>query len=219
MSLMVIMTLGVASATTIVTGKVYNSDFSQEISGVSITVYCDSSSLSTDTSLSDGAYSVVFSANCTSVKVNAVKSSLTGEMSGNVHKCNGLECAQDYIAVINPSISAPAVVPSNNNGGNGGSSGGGGSTGLYYKCGNGICDSGENSNTCSKDCPVIDLSGEEDNNEEISNESIDSNNNRGITGAVIGAVTSTGGLVTIIVLVLLGGTGFFLARKKRLAKK
>ncbi len=217
------MSLGLASASTLVTGVVYNSDFSDVVSDASVVVNCDTLSISTDsgngTFNQDGIYAVIFSSDCNDVSVSASKDGLSGSSSAIVGECNQGNCSTEYIAVGNPSISAP--VNNNNGGSGGGSSGGsgvssggtGGSTVPFYLCGNGVCDTGETVTSCPQDCVV------ESTNETTTQEDTNSNGRRGITGAVIGAVTSTGGIIIIVVIVLLGvSSGIYFSKKRKLAK-
>lgn len=213
LGLFLVLSLGMISANTLVTGNVYNSDFSSAIDGASIVISCDSASLSTNSG--NGTYAVIFSNNCTSVKIYASKDNLVGEENGIISPCTGTGClTADYLSVVNPLLKAQVVTPSVSSGGGRGT---GGSKVPYYLCGNGICDSGETIETCAKDCVVITENNDNQTSEAQPEETTPSRN--GITGAVIGAVTSTGGIVILIVLVLLGASGFYFVRKKRLSKK
>ena len=109
-----------------------------------------------------------------------------------------------------------------------GTSGGGGtnSKGLNLLndfCGNGICDIEETTATCPEDCPKIEALGS-------SNDFLDINSGESdeeakglalrITGAVIGGVTSTTGIIAIIFIIALGGVFAVerTLRKRRLLK-
>lgn len=203
MGLMLILSIGFISANTLIVGKIYNSDFSDTISDSSITVECNSFSLTT-TSLSDGAYKVIFdnSSNCIEgliVKVTASKGTLNGETTSIVINSTQLN-ASEFFTIANINMiqkSSPKT--------SGGSSGGGGG-GNYYYCGNGICDSGENTLTCSKDCPVkLNKTKEQSEilNEGNNPEETNPENSRGITGAVTGVLTGKGGMILIISMISL----------------
>jgi len=136
-----------ASAQTMVAGKVYNSDYSSTIEGATIDVKCNSYSLTT-TSLADGTYAVRFAeSECTlgdNVNVVSNKGELTGSGSGIVAECED-NCQEDYFVIANLAMKQKPSSP-------GGSSGG--SSGRVYICGNGKCDSGETAITCKRDCEV-----------------------------------------------------------------
>lgn len=224
--------LEVVSAQTFIVGKTYNSDFSSEISGASVTVSC--SGVSFDTiSKSDGTYGVVFEEyQCnqtgTVVSLSATKGTFSGSASGSLIIDSNSSYA--YISIINILMSEP---PPNN--GNGGSSGGGGSSSdddddkpnKFFLCGNDVCDSGETMNTCSQDCSsFIPLSTdlEDDKNKPLNLEMDKLNQDKkgiaGITGAVIGTL-GTGGtiLAAVFVIGIIGTTiVFYSARKNKIAR-
>jgi hypothetical protein len=74
---------------TIIAGKIYNADYTQTVSGATVTIYCGEADSQTVTSLSDGAYSYTYNGNdCTygsSLTVSATKGDLYGSMSGVIH--------------------------------------------------------------------------------------------------------------------------------------
>src|SRR3989339_228731 len=57
--LMLVFSVGVISAKTLIAGKIYNADFTDTISGADVMVNCNGN-IQTTESLSDGAYSVTF---------------------------------------------------------------------------------------------------------------------------------------------------------------
>ena len=148
----VLLTIGMASAQTLIAGKVYNSDYSSLIEGASVTVQCNTNRLVT-TSLADGTYAVRFNqTECTlgnGVSVTASKGSLSGSGSGVVVECLSGDCNDEYSTVINTAMKETNSGSPVSSGG--GSSGGGGRARVYI-CGNGKCDSGETEVTCARDC-------------------------------------------------------------------
>ncbi|OGI12751.1 hypothetical protein A3K64_04165 [Candidatus Micrarchaeota archaeon RBG_16_36_9] len=126
LALFIIFSVGMISANYLVTGTVYDGNPSHPKSDVGVTITCDSNILTT-TSLSDGTYAVVFGVDSCSA-VNVVPDSYS---------------ATKIKMYVDPSAYTP---PSGG--------GGGGSTHKYYNCGNNVCDTGETSLTCAKDCPV-----------------------------------------------------------------
>jgi len=90
-----VMLLSMVSAhNVLVTGKIYDNDFTDEIADATVTVTCGES-VQTTTSLSDGAYKVIFTNSETvanqvcdiedSLAVDAVKGSLYGHKEGTIH--------------------------------------------------------------------------------------------------------------------------------------
>ena len=57
--MLMIFSVGVASAATLIAGKIYNSDFSETISDAFVSVVCNSTTSDT-VSLSDGTYGIRF---------------------------------------------------------------------------------------------------------------------------------------------------------------
>ena len=116
LSLMVIGMLGVVSAeglTTVIAGKIYNADYTNVISGATVTVTCGTTTLPTVESIADGSYKVQFTDGlCTAGKeltVSAVSGSLTGSKTGTVKttECTGADnclvsITDDFdVAVVN----------------------------------------------------------------------------------------------------------------------
>lgn len=87
LSLMVILMLGAVSAsTTVIAGKIYNSDYTAIIKGANVTVTCGGNVIST-TSLADGSYKVQYTDVCvngSSLTVYAVKGPLSGSKTGTI---------------------------------------------------------------------------------------------------------------------------------------
>ncbi len=204
--LILILSIGFISANTLVAGTLYNGSLNNPVSGERVTVYCGSLPSLYTNSLSDGTYAVVFeSDSCTPITV---------ESDFNYTQI-----------VIQIEDEAPKTKKTINNPGGGN---------YYYHCGNGICDSGETTSTCSRDCPLAESNetivlNENQEQEETSNqeqnltekeksEEITPENNQGITGGVIGTLTSKGGIITIIAIIVLI-IGFFIIRKYRKKSK
>lgn len=222
--------IGMASASTLITGKIYNADFSDVITDASVTVYCQEigsneiyimdTNSGNGTFMDDGSYAIVVDEGCSegaTVRVTASKGTLSGEGTGTVYTCEGENCASQLMAIVNPSLKAPAPQEEDNN--NGGGGGGGGGSRRYYNCGNGICDSGETASTCPTDCASVEnLSLEENNETEV--EEIPENK-PGITGAVIGALGNTGNLIIFIVAIagiIVFGIVRFIRKRKKISK-
>ena len=195
----------IVSAQTLIVGKIYNSDFSATISGADVSINCNGEVLDTN-SISDGTYAVRFNdslcAAGDSFSVSASKDTATGSDSGVVNPGTDEDKGIVNVAITVPAPNIP-VSPS--------SGGGGGSGGHYYFCGNGICDTGENSVTCPKDCPVEILATSEENETETTSEAPEEQPTQGffagITGAVVGVFGTTGSIFAIIFVVLILGAG------------
>jgi hypothetical protein len=206
MGLILVFSIGIISANTLVAGTVYNGSANNVVPGINIIIFCDSYSLNT-TSLSDGAYGVVFGTDsCPNITTDL--GSYEGIYNNSI-----------IIVKVNPDSEGTPTPISH-----------GGSSRGYYMCGNGICDSGETSQTCLKDCPIIN---EEETSTELTNinynnagnglsgaetqTSDNTGNPSGITGAVTGALTSTGGIIIIVFVVLIGGvaTTISIVRKRK----
>lgn len=86
--LVLAITASVSADTTFIAGKIYNSDYTDVISGADVAVICNGEIINT-ASLSDGAYSVTyFGTNCvegSSLTVSAVKGDLYGSKTGDIH--------------------------------------------------------------------------------------------------------------------------------------
>ena len=91
---------------TVVTGKIYNADFSQTIEGANVEVTCAPGEVKTTTSRDDGSYNVVFSAGeCTSDKVNVV--AYTGDLYGSTTSV----IYENVIGDLDLAVANVAVVP------------------------------------------------------------------------------------------------------------
>ncbi len=202
-----IFSLGIISANILIAGKIYNSDYSNIIGGALVTVECDTENPLSTTSLDDGIFAVIFEVEfCTLINITT---------NSNIYK----------ITDIKQSI--PSDVPQTTTTSSGG---GGGGSSRYYLCGNEKCDSGETSQTCLKDCPIV-----PENNESI--ESIDlvynaedlgsnkeetqnTENNPRITGGVIGFMKSGTGIgLSIAIVIILAGVGVMVFRNKKKTTK
>lgn len=225
---MSILSLSMISAETLVAGKIYNSAYTQNISGASVVIACNGVSLAT-TSLDDGAYAIKFgdSTGCIlgmDVKVTASKDNLYGEGSSKVYSSEDEET--EYVAVSNINIKAKPSSGGNDNTNSGGNGGGYYSGHVkYYYCGNDVCDTGETVETCSKDCTVsntplvsdlINLD-EEETQEEVTTE--DEGKSGFFTGAFIGGVSKGLGLLILVIFVLVLAIIFFVVRKVYIKRK
>lgn len=208
--LFIILSIGlISAANTLVAGNIYNADYTSKIEGAGIRVDCGADYKVTD-SLSDGSYAVVFDdlAGCdltvTTVSVTASKAGYTSQT-----KTGNIKGTINPFSIINLGL---AVAPTGDTGGH---TGGGGSS-RYYMCGNGVCNTGETTATCPRDCPAalnpISLpasnSGTEEPKEETTEEKTEETpqNTGFLTGAAITQfVTSGAGIATIIVLIIVVG--------------
>jgi hypothetical protein len=221
--LILILATSFASANTLVGGKIYDSDYSDVIGGANVSVQCGSEILDT-ASLSDGTYAVVFSntGSCyasSKVKVIAFKGDLSGGIEAIINNSTEEGEGEEFFAVPNINLKAPSTptIPTTPTSGGGG----GGITRRIYLCGNGICNSGETSQTCLKDCPIVieEISENETSTELINlssntenTSSVDGNlgneetqnteNSHGITGRVIDIFGKTGNIILILVFAL-----------------
>lgn len=88
MGLALVLTIGAVSAQTVISGTIYNSDYTEEVSGADVTVTCDGLDIQTE-SLEDGSYSVIYiDSTCavgSSLTVYAVKGDLYGSKTGTIH--------------------------------------------------------------------------------------------------------------------------------------
>lgn len=182
--------LSMVSANYVVVGTVYDGNPNNPKTNEPVTIICDAQTLTT-TSLNDGTYAVVF----------------------GVDSCGIVTATNpDYDVSIIKMYVDPSANPVSN-------SGGGGSSHRYYLCGNGLCDSGETTNTCPKDCKITTLSSneteefellEEDNQETETGVST-------LTGAVIADFITSGqgiAILAILLAVIASGIILFRIRKK-----
>ena len=104
LSVVFVLSIGLISANTLVGGKIYNSDFSEVISGADVSVQCGETILNT-LSLNDGSYAVVFNTEscyrANDVLVNSFKGKLSGKENAII---NELLEEKDLIAVANVNL-------------------------------------------------------------------------------------------------------------------
>lgn len=224
--LVMITGLGLASANTVVGGKIYNSDFSEIIEGAEVTVTCGSEVKSTE-SIADGTYAIAFnSETCyldSEVEVSAYKGELSNEGTGVVYESE--ENEGEFVSVINLNLKEESS----------GSSGSKQKSGTWFKCGNTVCESGEDYSTCPIDCPEPE---EEETPAQTNTQNDNSNSNTqneqeititsegtnpGITGGVINTGIGSSArktpvswtIIGIILLLLIGMAGISVARMER----
>jgi len=219
-ALVLVLSLGMTSAQSIVVGKVYDTS-NNILADASITVTCGVNGTLDTTSLFDGTYAVAFGETiCTlgdSVKASGTKGTLSDSNSGTLVLCiEGTSCTEgEVIAILNLMLRAPSSGDNNN-------PGGGGPSHHYYLCGNGICDTGESIATCAKDCKpavinnqtVINLSQP---TQELTPENDGSTGFfSGITGAVIGFAKTGRGIATLIfaLVIIIAGIGLMGSKGK-----
>lgn len=222
--LLLITTMGISSASTIVAGKIYSLDYSSNIAGADVHVQCGSDYLDT-TSLADGTYGVKFADDecnvSTAIYVTSTKSGFEGKTASDTFtKCVGVGCID--IAIVNIGMSVATS-------GGGGGGGGGGSSTRYYLCGNGVCNSGETTATCPGDCPAVQSISLLNNNTEVEENETETqekqSNTNFLTGSAIAGFTefATSGkgmaIIAGIVILIIGGVIFFKFKDKFVKKK
>lgn len=150
-SFLMIFSFALASANTLVGGKIYNSDFSEVVEGADVSVQCGLDVLETE-SLADGTYAVNFGSdveNCDvghGVEVSASKGTLAGKETSIIN--NSTEGEGEFVAVGNVNLKAPGTTTS---GGSKKTS----NKGTWFMCGNHVCDTGESYSTCPTDCLLV----------------------------------------------------------------
>ena len=211
--ILILFLISLASAQTLVAGKIYNSDFSDTIGGASVYVECNSNSPNT-TSLGDGTYAIRFDVGLCNVgdivTVTATKNNLAGEGNGVISVCDeNQNCDDGLVSIVNLNLKEVAQTSNPH-------SGGSGSSGGYYLCGNGKCDSGENERTCPKDCKIVQINTTTTTQTTTENTEAQPETNSSapeeqkgffsrITGAVTGTLGNTGFIVIIVfILGILG---------------
>ena len=209
---LIVLSLALISAQTLVAGKIYDTDYNNIIiADANIHVTCNISYLDT-ISLNDGSYLVAFNdTECIggdTIAVTASKSGFDTETESEVLvSCTGAGCIN--FKILNVILNVSATTPATSSGG------GGGGSSRYYLCGNGVCDSGETIVTCAKDCTPeftpLNYETEEENTEEITEISEEEQEIpqtslfSKITGGTIGVATSTNGIIVIIFVLALCG--------------
>jgi hypothetical protein len=190
---LMVFSLAFASATTLVAGKIYNSDYTELIEGATVTIVCGPSYTINTESLADGTYAINFITveGCQlgdKVEVSAFKGSLSGKDTSIIRESQ--EDGADFVSVSNIGIKSS----SSSSGGSGGSKG----KGTWFMCGNTVCDSGETHETCASDCPstvvAVNPTPVEPEETEVlvteytggTNSQTNTANLAGITGAVVG---------------------------------
>ena len=141
------LSLTFVSADSVVSGKIYNSDFSEVIGGATVSVECNSET-ETSTSENDGTYAVSFNSEVCSlgseVSVSASKGDLLGEGSADIEESDEGE----LVTVINVNIEEEEEETTTTT-----SSSSRRYSGTWFKCGNTVCESDETYDSCPADCP------------------------------------------------------------------
>ncbi len=146
------MYVGLVNAAIIVSGKTYDPKvyLGNEVSDVYVLATCYSSStLSKYTnSVAGGSYGIGFnSTECSStdrLTISFSKGTRYGTLFDYIINTKSINVLTDSFVIENLVLDQTQTTPS-------GGSHGGGST-RYYQCGNGLCDSGESTETCPQDC-------------------------------------------------------------------
>jgi hypothetical protein len=232
--LVVIMSISVVSAQTLVTGKVYNSDSSNVISGAEVTAQCGSSELRSSVSKADGTYAILFLKDVCSL-TDTVKVTLSNGYSGTgTNSLLSMLEAGDITKFSVVNLNGAVVTPTPSNGGGGG----GGSSCTYNKNYNwqcsewSACTSGLQTRTCNaqNNCgntfgrPALSQTCTGGNSTKLSIEPEVTENNPGffggITGAVTGALGTVGTTVMIVFLIAVFGSAVAvrMVRKKKKLK-
>lgn len=210
--MLTVMFVSFASAQSLIAGKIYNSGFTEAISGARVTVTCNSTSLDT-VSVADGTYAVNFDLSIcnqgNTASVAASKGSAYGDDAGMVINSSG-----EIKGIINLAIKEPTPAAAGGGGG-----GGGGTLNKFYLCGNGVCDSGETTDTCASDCKIAEIpenSTATENEPELKEPTEQEGFFSGITGAVVGTLGVGGTIIAGIFIVAIAGgsVAVYLRRKK-----
>ncbi len=146
------LTLSIASAQTLITGKVYGNSSDNQVAEATVKITCKETTLTTKT-LQDGTYALRFENSLCSlgdtVQASATRGTLTGQTTSKVTEC-GTNCEEDYFSIANIIVKDTSSTTYSS------------SRGTkqrddvqpikWFICGNNICDNGETPDTCSKDC-------------------------------------------------------------------
>lgn len=221
--ILVLFLISVVSAQTLIAGKIYNSDFSDTISGADVSVFCNGNQINT-ISLDDGTYAIRFEedlcAENDDVEVTASKSGFNEKTESSViSKCEDGDCGGNYFTIVNLGLEVKSDEPVDTGGSS--SNRRRGSSGGFYLCGNGKCDTGETVNTCPVDCFIKENLDDENEGNTLKLEGDETQTGFSkITGAVVGVVGEGGFVVPLIfILVIVGLLIITLAFKKRVVSK
>ena len=104
LALLVVFSVTAVSASTLIAGKIYNSDYSDVIAGADVDATCNNITLS-ETSESDGTYAIPFdSEDCEigdEVTVYAEKDGMSGEKTGTVLDGEIFDIPVNDLAIVN----------------------------------------------------------------------------------------------------------------------
>jgi hypothetical protein len=215
LALLIVLSIGLTSADLLVAGTVYDTSIGNPVSGIGVTVNCDGN-IQTATSLSDGAYSVLFSgvSSCSSLNVSSIADNAT-------------------IINISNDFSSPTTTTTPTYGGGGG---GGSSPTNYLQCSswdnctnglenrscwttNGMFYNNTQTQACISNNTVVPLNTTILNTSSEETPSLNSTTTTapkaGITGGVIDALGSPAGISIIGFLVLMLIAALILISRKK----
>lgn len=194
-----------SSAQTVIVGKVYSLGLSNDlpISGATVNATCDGQAMGTRTQ-DDGSYGMQFDESKCTAGMNVHVSAYTNVSDGKsgygddviVRDCQG-NCTDNLIAVANFALKVP--YSGTNDVIYVGGGGGGGSHGSGYVVNLSDTGSSSSSGNTSNDSAV------ELNPKDVSSSGNQAASGGGITGAVIGALSTPMGIIIVIFFVLIVG--------------